>query len=59
MTGRVAQMVRLRVPRSEAVVPELSANKYALNVRFMLPDTVGRPRPAERDVSFELTFCSL
>jgi cell division protein ZapD len=59
MTGRVAQMVRLRVPRSEAVVPELSANKYALNVRFMLPDTVGRPRPAERDVSFELTCCCL
>ena len=36
-----------------------SANKYALNVRFMLPETVARPRLAERDVAFELTFCSL
>ncbi|HAY10185.1 MAG TPA: cell division protein ZapD, partial [Thauera sp.] len=39
--------------------PEISANKYALNVRFMLPETVARPRLAERDVAFELTFCSL
>jgi cell division protein ZapD len=59
MTGRVAQMLRVRVPRSETVVPEISANKYALNIRFMLPETVGRPRVAERDVQFELTFCSL
>ena len=59
MTGRVAQMLRVRVPRSETVVPEISANKYALNIRFMLPETVGRPRVAERDVPFELTFCSL
>jgi cell division protein ZapD len=43
----------------DSVVPEISANKYALNVRFMLPETVVRPRVAERDVQFEITFCSL
>jgi cell division protein ZapD len=59
MAGRAAQMVRVSVPHSEAVVPEISANKYALNIRFMLPETVARPRVAERDVQFELTFCSL
>jgi len=47
------------VPRVDAVVPEISANKYALNIRFMLPETIVRPRLAERDVHFELTFCSL
>lgn len=59
MAGRSAQMVRVRLPLAQAVVPEISANKYALNIRFMLPETVARPRLAERDVEFELTFCSL
>lgn len=59
MGGRSAQMLRVRLAPIDAVVPEISANKYALNVRFMLPETVLRPRPAERDISFELTFCSL
>ena len=59
MAGRTAQMLRVRLARAETVVPEISANKYALNVRFMLPETIARPRLAERDVAFELTFCSL
>jgi cell division protein ZapD len=59
MAGRTAQMLRIRMANAETVVPEISANKYALNIRFMLPETVARPRLAERDVAFELTFCSL
>lgn len=59
MAGRSAQMLRIRIPHNEAVIPEISANKYALNIRMMLPETVSRPRVAERDIPFELTFCSL
>ena len=59
MGGRGAQMLQLRLAPVEAVVPEISANKYALNVRFMLSETVVRPRLAERDIPFEITFCSL
>ncbi len=59
MAGRSAQMLRVRVALGDAVIPEISANKYALNVRFMYPETIARPRVAERDVAFELTFCSL
>jgi cell division protein ZapD len=59
MAGRSAQMLRVRLSNGDSVVPEISANKYALNVRFMLPETVVRPRVAERDVQFEITFCSL
>jgi cell division protein ZapD len=59
MSGRSAQMIRLRVARSEVAVPEVSANKYALNIRFLLPETLARPRPIERDLPFELTFCGL
>ena len=57
--ARTDAMLRVRLAQSETEVPEISANKYALNVRFMLPETVARPRVAERDVAFELTFCSL
>lgn len=57
--GRMSQMVRVRVPSGTLAVPEISANKYALNIRFMAPETVSRPRQIEVDVPFELTFCSL
>ena len=59
MAGRSAQMLQLRLAPAEAVVPEISANKYALSIRFMLSETVVRPRLAERDIPFEITFCSL
>ncbi len=57
--GRTAQMVRLRVRRGEPHTPEISANKYALNIRFTTPGSDGRPRQAESDVAFEMTFCNL
>jgi cell division protein ZapD len=57
--GRVAQMVRIRLPRAADCIPEISANKYALNVRFTLLDRDARPRTCETDVPFELTFCNL
>jgi cell division protein ZapD len=59
LAGRTAQLVRLRVGRDDAFVPEISANKYALNIRFTTPDTDLRPKQSDADVSFELTFCNL
>ncbi|MBT0959644.1 cell division protein ZapD [Denitromonas iodatirespirans] len=59
MGGRPIQMVRVRVPLSAQAVPEISANKYVLNVRFMRPDTVCRPRQCDTDIDFELTLCNL
>jgi cell division protein ZapD len=59
LSGRTAQLIRLRVARSQAVVPEISANKYALNIRFIVPDTDMRPKQSDADVEFELTFCNL
>ena len=54
-----AQMLRLMLADNLACVPEISANKYALNVRFLLPDGVQRTRVYEHDVPFELAFCNL
>lgn len=57
--GKTAQMIRLRVPRSVACVPEISANKYALNIRFATLGAEARTRTCEEDIDFELTFCNL
>jgi cell division protein ZapD len=59
MAGRVAQMLRIRLARDYPCVPEVSANKYALNIRFLLQEGMQRPKVAESDVEFELTFCNL
>jgi len=59
MTGRLAQMVRVRLAPSYACVPEISANKYALNIRFTTQEGMQRPKAADTDVEFELTFCNL
>ena len=58
--GRVAQMMRVRLEDALACVPEISANKYVLNIRFLAQGGEDpRPRTAESDVAFELTFCNL
>jgi cell division protein ZapD len=54
-----AQMLRLALADDLAAVPEISANKYALNVRFLLPEGVQKSRVYEHDVPFELSFCNL
>jgi cell division protein ZapD len=59
MAGRVAQMLRIRLALLHPCVPEISANKYALNIRFMAQEGLLRPKVAETDVEFELTFCNL
>ena len=59
LSGRTALLIRLRVAKNQAVVPEISANKYALNIRFTVPDTDMRPKQTEADIVFELTYCNL
>ena len=57
--GSTAQMVRIGVRSGDAAVPEISANKYALNIRFTHPENAARARQCDRDISFEMTFCNL
>jgi cell division protein ZapD len=52
-------MLRLSLADELACVPEISANKYALNVRFLLPEGVQKTRVYDHDVPFELAFCNL
>src|SRR5687768_1926797 len=58
--GKTAQMLRLRLDPANPVVPEISANKYVLNIRFISQNGEdNRARTADWDVGFELTFCNL
>ncbi|HQR03924.1 MAG: cell division protein ZapD [Proteobacteria bacterium] len=59
LAGRTAQLIRLRMAREDAFVPEISASKYALNIRFLAPDVEQRPKQVDTGVGFELTFCNL
>jgi len=58
--GTTAQMVRVVVDAEVPAIPEVSANKYFLNIRFTNPPANElKAKVAERDVPFALTFCNL
>jgi len=58
-TAKVAQLLRLSLPRELPCVPEISANKYALSIRFIGIEGMDRVAVYERDVQFDLMFCNL
>ena len=58
--GKTAQMLRVRLEPGLPCVPEISANKYVLNIRFLAQNAEEtRAKTADWDVGFELTFCNL
>ncbi|MGB7182495.1 MAG: cell division protein ZapD [Burkholderiaceae bacterium] len=57
--GRTFQMARIRVDETLGVVPDISANKYLLWIRFSTFDGLSRPTPISRGVTFDLTLCNL
>ena len=57
--GRVVQMVGIRLPQTSEFIPEISANKYALNIRFAIFGDDARPHTSNSSVEFELTLCNL
>jgi cell division protein ZapD len=58
-TAKVAQLLRLRLEHNPPYVPEISANKYALNIRFIGVSGMDRGNVVDQDVDFELAFCNL
>ncbi|HVC50360.1 MAG TPA: cell division protein ZapD [Burkholderiales bacterium] len=59
LSGRSAQLLRIKMPDHSEFVPEISANRYAINIRFTVMDGQQKPRTAEQDVAFNLMLCSL
>jgi cell division protein ZapD len=58
-TTKVAQLLRLTLSHELPCVPEISANKYALNIRFIGVSGMDRGTAYAGDVDFELAFCNL
>jgi cell division protein ZapD len=58
LQGKTYQMHRLAIDESLGVIPEISANKYMLWVRFTCQDRDMKPKAYEGDVPFELTLCN-
>jgi len=58
-TTKVAQLLRLSLARDLPCVPEISANKYALNIRFIGIAGMDRGAVYDGDVEFDLVFCNL
>jgi len=57
--AKPAQMLRIAVADDVTCFPEVSANKYAINVRFNTLECLQRPQKYEADVKFTLTLCNL
>lgn len=57
MSGRNHALARIWVTATEDLVPEVSANKYMLWVRFSRPDAGHRLHVSRENVSFRLGLC--
>jgi cell division protein ZapD len=58
LQGRQHGLLQVRVARELGAVPEISANKYMLWIRFVHTDRDLRPRALERDIEFALALCA-
>jgi cell division protein ZapD len=58
LQGKIYQMLRLNLDLSLGAIPEISANKYMLWIRFTLHGRDIKVKPFEGDVPFELSLCS-
>ncbi len=58
LQGRTYALLQVRVPAGELAIPEISANKYMLWIRFVAADRDLKPKPVDRDVPFELSLCA-
>lgn len=59
LAGRVVHMLQIRLDPALGAIPEISANKYMLWIRFSIQGNDLRPRPFDGVVAFDLALCSL
>jgi cell division protein ZapD len=57
--AKPAQMLRIEVDDNLECFPEVSANKYAINIRFNNLDCAAKSRQCDLDINFKLTLCNL
>lgn len=57
--AKPAQMLTIEIADNTPCFPEVSANKYAMNIRFIHLDNAQKTQKYEGDVKFTLTLCNL
>ena len=58
LAGRTYQLIRVEI-QDQNVIPEISANKHMLWIRFLQVELNGKPHPISADLKFKLTLCNL
>jgi len=58
LQGRTYALLQVRVAGELNAIPEISANKYMLWIRFTAQDRDLKPRSFDGDVPFELSLCA-
>jgi cell division protein ZapD len=58
LQGKIYQLLRVSLPQELGAIPEISANKYMLWIRYMLQGGDLKPRAFDGDIPFDLTLCN-
>jgi cell division protein ZapD len=58
LQGKIYQLLRVSVAQELGAIPEISANKYMLWIRYMSQDGDMKPKAFENDIPFDLTLCN-
>lgn len=58
LAGRTYQLIRVDI-NDQNIIPEISANKHMLWIRFLQVEHNGKPHPINADLNFKLTLCNL
>ncbi len=58
-SSKPAQMLQIIIPDHANYFPEVSANKYAININFNSLDFTRKAQKHDQDVNFSLTICNL
>ncbi len=59
LQGRSYALLQVRVALDSEAIPEISANRYMLWIRFTASDGDLRPRAIDRDIGFGLALCAI
>jgi cell division protein ZapD len=51
-------MIRVQIEQDD-LIPEISANKHMLWIRFLQNSITSKPQPVTANISFAITLCNL
>jgi cell division protein ZapD len=58
LSGKTYQLIRVQLDEND-LIPEISANKHMLWIRFLQNSTAGKPQAVVKNIAFNLNLCNL